>query len=72
MSYNKLTTKDLDNIFQLLKDKIPGIELRVMPSTVLRPGLGILMLNPEDMKQFSELFEDMPTPITAPLQFKAP
>lgn len=54
---NKLTKEDLLRIAKILKTEA-GIEIKVMPNhLMIKRGLAILIMHPDDMDEFKEIFE---------------
>jgi hypothetical protein len=66
---DKLTKEDLLKIAQLLKIE-KGIEIKVMPSQIMnKKGLAILIMHPDDMEDFKDIFKEQLPPLPFPNYF---
>ena len=54
----KITPDDLKKIAELLKMKA-GITINVMPNEFTKQGKAILLMHPNDIEEFNEIFEKL-------------
>lgn len=51
----RLTADDIQKIAQILKVEA-GIEIKVMPNRMMKKGISVLMMHPEDVDAFKKVF----------------